>query len=214
VRVEDIPGEAAQADDNHAEPSQAAPGIIDELVAWNIRQRRQELGLSQAELAEKMAALGWKYHPQTVHRIESGQRKVTIGEAGALARIFGVTVDALTWPDTVTHTAAWFGVFTERADAAFEQIAAQTRELLLNRERIERGLAEVEKRGIADRDDVRKVIADARSVLDDASPEQAVEAGRGEHEERSPGTEGDPWESAGWDRPPRAPWLEEPDVES
>lgn len=206
----DIPGEPEQADDNPAEPSQSAPGIIDELVAWNVRQRRQELGMSQADLAQKMAALGWKYYPQTVHRVESGQRKVTIGEAEALARIFGATVDSLTWPDTVTHTTAWFSVFIERADAAFEQIAAQTRELLLNRERIERGLAEAERRGIADRDDVRKVIADARSVLDNAAPEQAVETGRREHEEEGDGAAGDPWEAAGWDRPPRAPWLEEP----
>ena len=73
--------------DEPAAEAPAAAGVIDEWVAWNIRLRREGLGMSQADLAKEMAALGWKYYPQTVHRVEQGQRKVTIGEAEALARI-------------------------------------------------------------------------------------------------------------------------------
>lgn len=174
---------------------------------------RENRGWSQADLAEKMAALGWKYHPQTVHRVESSQRKVTIGEAEALARIFSTTVDTLTWPDMVTHTAAWFGVFTARADAAFEQIAAQARDLLFDREHLERALAEMERLGIGDRGGVREAVADARSVLEKASPEQAVAAGRGDYEEWQAGAPDDAWSVTGRDRLPRAPWLEVPDGE-
>jgi transcriptional regulator with XRE-family HTH domain len=208
--VQDIPAEPAQADDSPAGTPQAGPGVIDEWVAWNIRIRRENLGWSQADLAKAMAALGWKYHPQTVHRIESGQRKVTIGEAEALARIFSVTVDALTWPDMMTHTAAWFGAFIERADTAFEQIIAQTRELLFAREHLKRAIAEVEGRGIAGRDEVRGAVAGARSVLESTDPEQAVEAGCGDHEEWLAGDPGDARSATGRDRFPRAPWLEEP----
>jgi transcriptional regulator with XRE-family HTH domain len=209
--VQDIPGEPPQADDN---PPRAAAGAIDEWVAWNIRIRRENLGWSQADLAGKMAALGWKYHPQTVHRVESGQRKVTIGEAEALARIFSTTVDTLTWPDMVTHTAAWFGVFIGRADAAFEQVATQTRESLFAREHLERALAEVERLQIGDLDGVREMVAEARSVLDKASPEQAVDVGRAEYEEWRASAPDDVWAATGRDRLPRAPWLEEPDAES
>lgn len=205
----DTPGEPPQAGDSPADP-QAAAGVIDEWVAWNIRIRRENLGMSQADLAKAMAGLGWKYHPQTVHRVESGQRKVTIGEAEALARIFSTTVDTLTWPDMVTHTAAWFGVFTARADAAFEQIAAQTRELLYDREHLERALAEIGRLGIGDREGVREAVEDARSVLEKASPGQAAEAGRGDYEEWRASAPDDAWSVTGRDRLPRAPWLEEP----
>jgi transcriptional regulator with XRE-family HTH domain len=189
----------------------ASAGVIDEWVAWNIRLRREALGWSQADLAREMAALGWKWYPQTVHRVEQGQRKVTIGEAEALARLFNVTVDALTWPDMATHTAAWLGMFTARADAAFEQIAAQAQELLFDREHLERALAEIDKHGMT----AAEAVAEARSVLENADPEQAAAAGRAQYEawreSAPPGT----WDIAQGgrqaDRLPRAPWLEASD---
>ena len=201
------------AQDEPGPDAPAPPGVIDEWVAWNIRLRREGLGWSQADLAQKMAAAGWKWHPQTVHRAEQGQRKVTIGEAEALARLFAVTVDALTWPDMVTHTSAWLGLFTARADAAFGQIAAQTHDLLFAREHLERALAEIGRRGIGALEDVRGHVDDARSVLDDAAPEQAVEAGRGQYEQWRATAPADAWEVTGRDRFPRAPWLEASDGE-
>lgn len=189
----------------------AAPGVIDEWVAWNIRMHRESHGWSQADLAQRMATLGWKYHPQTVHRIESGQRKVTIGEAEALARIFSTTVDALTWPDMVTQTSAWLGLFITRADAAFEQIVTQTRDLLFDREHLERALAEIGQRGTGDHEDVRAQVDDARSVLADAAPEQAVEAGRGKYAEWRATAPDDVWAVTGRGRFPAAPWLEASD---
>lgn len=207
MRVPDNPGEPLQTDDS---PPQAAAGVIDEWVAWNVRIRRENLGWSQADLAQKMAALGWKWHPQTAGRVEVGQRKVTIGEAEALARIFSTTVDRLTWPDMVTHAAAWFGVFTARADAAFEQIVTQVRELLFDREHLERALAEIDRLGIGDREGVREALEDALSVLEKSAPGQAVEAGREEYEEWRQSAPDDMWSVTGRDRLPRAPWLEEP----
>lgn len=74
-----------------------APGAVDERVAANLRRLREKQGWSQADLSARMTALGWRYHPQTVHKNENGQRKVTVGEAEALARIFGTTIDRLGW---------------------------------------------------------------------------------------------------------------------
>lgn len=54
--------------------------------------------MSQAELARQMAARGWPYYAQTVHRIERSQRKVSIGEAGDLADILQTSVGRLTRP--------------------------------------------------------------------------------------------------------------------
>lgn len=74
-----------------------APGAVDERVAGNLRRLREKRGWSQADLSAMMTGLGWRYHPQTVHKNETGQRKVPIGEAEVLARIFGTTLDRLTW---------------------------------------------------------------------------------------------------------------------
>lgn len=215
--ISDKPEAAGDGGGRRVQPAPAA-GVIDEWVAWNVRLHRENRSWSQADLAQKMAAAGWKYHPQTVHRVESGQRKVTIGEAEALARIFGTTVDSLTWPDMVTHTSAWLGMFIARADTAFGQIVTQTRELLFDREHLERALAEIGRRGIGDHEDVRAHINDARSVLDDANPEQAVEAGREQYAEWRASAADDTWDVVSGDRFPhrfpRAPWLEVPDGES
>lgn len=212
MRVPDTRDEPERADDSDPKgASPAAPGVIDEWVAWNIRLHRENHGWSQAELAQKMAARGWKYYPQTVHRVEQGQRKVTIGEAEALARLFGTTVDSLTWPDMVTQTSAWLGMFAARADAAFEQIVAQVRELLFDREHLERALAEIGRQGIGEHGDVRAQVSDARSVLNDAAPEQAVETGRQQYADWREGAPEDAWSVTGRDRFPRAPWLEAPD---
>lgn len=196
-------------------PEAPEPGVIDEWVAWNIRLHRERHGWSQADLAQKMAALGWKYSPQTVHRVEHGQRKVPVGEAKALAGIFSITIDALTWPDMAAHTAAWLGMFTGRADAAFEQITAQTQELLFGREHLERALADIDQRGKMAAEEAAEAIGEARSVLEGANPEQAVAEGRAQYEAWRDSAPDGTWDIAQGgrlaDRLPRAPWLEEDD---
>ena len=107
-----------------------------------------------------------------------------------------------------THTAAWLGMFTARADAAFEQIAAQTRELLFDREHLERALAALGD-AMAGLEEVLAQAGEAVSVLEDASPEQAVEAGRGQYDEWRATAPDEAWEVTGRDRFPRAPWLED-----
>jgi transcriptional regulator with XRE-family HTH domain len=221
--VSDIRDKPERTDDSDGpkKPPPIAPGVIDEWVAWNVRMHRENRGWSQADLAEKMAALGWKYHPQTVHRVESGQRKVTIGEAEALARLFSTTVDALTWPDMVTHTSAWLDTFTSRADLAFNEIGVQTRELLFDREHLERALAQVEQRGLGEQADedsfLTERINDARAALETATPEEAVQMGREEYEHWRSDASDDTWDIAKANRFPnrfpRAPWLEVPDGE-
>ena len=107
-------------------PPGPAPGVVDEHAAVNIKRARERLGLSQADLAEKMAAIGWRFHPQTVHRIEAGQRKVFIGEAEALARILQTTVDRLGWAQGEDAEVAMTDMAITRIRQAWHEVSDAT----------------------------------------------------------------------------------------
>jgi ribosome-binding protein aMBF1 (putative translation factor) len=63
---------------------------IEQIVGDNIRQERENLGLSQADLAEVL-----KIKPQTVYRWEKGKAWPTSKNAASLAKIFGIDPTAL-----------------------------------------------------------------------------------------------------------------------
>lgn len=50
---------------------------------------------SQEQVAEEMQKRGFDFHQATVYKIETGKRKVTIGEALALAEIVRVPIEVL-----------------------------------------------------------------------------------------------------------------------
>lgn len=187
-----------------------SPGLTDQRVAANVRSRREEIGLSQADLAARMAAIGWPYHPQTVSRVESGARKVSIGEGEALAGILGVTLGELTWPDPVTNVIAWFDMFTSAADEAYGQIARGVRDLLFARAQLERGVATADAHGLGEQEDVLQAVADARDRLRESTPDRAAEQGMRDYGQwfgdTAPYIEFDV--DGGLVRP-RAPWDEE-----
>lgn len=63
---------------------------IEEIVGDNIRQERENLGLSQADLAEAI-----KIKPQTVYRWEKGKAWPTSKNVGSLSNLFGVDPTSL-----------------------------------------------------------------------------------------------------------------------
>jgi transcriptional regulator with XRE-family HTH domain len=81
-------------------PEPGAPQGAEHHFAANLRAVREERGISQAELARRMADRGWPWHQQTVGRVEAGQRVVRLGEAKDLAAILETTIDALGEPTT------------------------------------------------------------------------------------------------------------------
>ena len=92
---------------SHAEgegPDADPAGVVDELFAIQLHQTRERLKMSQGELARQMSARGFPYYQQTVRRIEDSQRKVSVGEAKALAEILGTTIDLLTEPVSAEET--------------------------------------------------------------------------------------------------------------
>ena len=85
-------------------PDADPAGVVDELFAIQVRETRGRLKMSQGELARQMSARGFPFYQQTVRRIEGSQRKVSVGEAKALAEILGTTIDQLTEPVSAEET--------------------------------------------------------------------------------------------------------------
>lgn len=59
---------------------------IDREFGARLRAAREAKNMSQTQLAEAMRPLGYDVTQQMIYKIESGQRKVTVGEATALAK--------------------------------------------------------------------------------------------------------------------------------
>jgi transcriptional regulator with XRE-family HTH domain len=78
---------------------------IDQNIAANLRTYREAAAISQEELAQRMADLGFGFSQATIWKIERGQRPVKASELIALADSLGVmTVTSLTrQPDAARH---------------------------------------------------------------------------------------------------------------
>ena len=86
---EDMIGEFARLGEEGGSASLA------ELFAARVREFREQAGMTQRQVAERMSDLGYRIHQTTMAKIEAGTRPVVVGEAVALARIFGVSVGDL-----------------------------------------------------------------------------------------------------------------------
>lgn len=65
-------------------------------IGERIKQKREERGWSQSELARRMQDAGWATHYQmTISRSEDGKRSVGLDEAVSLCGILAVTLDWL-----------------------------------------------------------------------------------------------------------------------
>lgn len=64
-------------------------------IGRNLRRIRENLGLSQAEFAERLTKLGYRFHQTQVAKIERGERAVRVNEWIAIAEALGVMPMAL-----------------------------------------------------------------------------------------------------------------------
>jgi transcriptional regulator with XRE-family HTH domain len=78
---------------------------IDQNIAANLRTHREGRNISQDELAQRMADLGFGFSQATIWKIESGQRPVRASELVALADSLGIrSATSLTYkPDAARH---------------------------------------------------------------------------------------------------------------
>lgn len=63
---------------------------VDNEFGRRVRLAREARSMSQSQLADAMHPLGFDVTQQMIYKIESGQRKVTVGEATALADALGL----------------------------------------------------------------------------------------------------------------------------
>lgn len=68
---------------------------VSELVGDNIRVLRRAAGLTQAELAEAMAEIGFRWVRQTVAETEAGRRDAKVEELVAIAAYFDMPLSAI-----------------------------------------------------------------------------------------------------------------------
>jgi transcriptional regulator with XRE-family HTH domain len=78
-----------------------------------IRQRRDDLGLSQSDLAAKVGV-----DPRQIRRYESGETQPTLLVARAIARALGITIDELAGEEThrVNLTGDWWACWQSWKD--------------------------------------------------------------------------------------------------
>lgn len=91
---------------------------VDETFPEQLRLARKRLGVSQELLTEEMAKRGYPVHLTTIGKIERQERKVTIGEAAAIADALGVSLasmigDATTLQSTYAQHAQARRLFTQ-----------------------------------------------------------------------------------------------------
>lgn len=158
-------GHAQQPEETEDGPPLPRAGTEDNLFAANIRETRTRLGMSQGELARRMSALGWPWYQQTVRRVEEGSRRAGVGEAKAIARIFGTTVDRLTMPGRQAVAAALLESGADKAGEAWEQIAEWTAALLRAQRQLTVVVAETERADCKDAPPIVRLLDDARRAL-------------------------------------------------
>lgn len=67
----------------------------EQVVGQRLRQVREALNWSQADLAAGMDGLGYAWHQTTVAKTEAARRPLRVDELVALAEVLGVSIDAL-----------------------------------------------------------------------------------------------------------------------
>ena len=76
-----------------------APTSYAEVLTRNIRAARHRLGLEQADVVERMRALGYKtWHRQTIGKVERGERRITADEVLGLSCALTTSITRLMAP--------------------------------------------------------------------------------------------------------------------
>ncbi len=88
----------------------------DDMLARRIREARERIGLSQEQLALRMNARGHDFRQQTIYKVETGNRRVTYGEAVDLAECLELTVNDF----AISGRSGSLGALRERVDVVRE----------------------------------------------------------------------------------------------
>lgn len=104
---------------------------IDANIAANVRAYREAAGISQEELAQRIADRGFPFTQATVWKVESGQRPLKASELIALADVFGrILVTDLTKPPDATRYTIQLERTSRDAAAAYRALKAAAAEYM------------------------------------------------------------------------------------
>jgi transcriptional regulator with XRE-family HTH domain len=106
----------------------------DDLASRRVKYEREQRGWSTAELARRVTEAGVPMRQPAVWQVENGKprRKLSLGEAVAIAEVFGISIYDLTEPPAALVTAQ-VAVFNDKADeliAHLDAVWMETLELL------------------------------------------------------------------------------------
>ena len=79
--------------------SQGSTPLVDDLFGGSLKYWRELRDLTQEAITAKMVERGFDFHQSTLYKIESGKRRVLLGEGIALAEILDVPLSRLTEPE-------------------------------------------------------------------------------------------------------------------
>lgn len=68
---------------------------IDVQVGLRIKSARKVAGLTQQQVADGVAALGWPVHHTAIVRAEQGERALRVSQLDLVARVLGVPLASL-----------------------------------------------------------------------------------------------------------------------
>lgn len=88
-----------------SENSTPASSVIDDVFGEGLKYWRELRGLTQEEVSAQMTKRGFDFHQSTLYKIESGKRRVLLGEGVALAEVLQVPLDRLTSPQAGSEPA-------------------------------------------------------------------------------------------------------------
>jgi transcriptional regulator with XRE-family HTH domain len=174
------PATPLEHEENEGPPPERA-GVVDEQFAAGVREQRELLKMSQGELARRMDARGFPYYQQTVRRIEDGRRKVSVGEAKAIAEILKTTMERLTWPTQEASVAALLDMSVTLAARAYGEVGESTRNLLWALGQLKTDVAVAEGMTWTEPKRIQMILRQAEAALK-FTPEGAVASVRAERD--------------------------------
>jgi transcriptional regulator with XRE-family HTH domain len=136
--------------------------------AANFRAARERAELTGDQVAEQMRERGYRYHQQTISRIESGGQPPKLEESAVLADIVGMSLDALLRPTELGRLAADILSGARRVREARRALAGATRRYEVDVDNLRRFIEEARARGKTE--ELRNEIRAGMSALGDPDP--------------------------------------------
>ena len=163
-------------------------GSPDERLGANLRALREDRGMSQSALAAAMTERGYRWHQQTVTRVEAGEQPVRFGELEQLAEILRTSVDRFRWTQPEASATEYIYSAGTRVVRSADDVAKAVHRLLADIAAAERTLAMTAETPYPRAQEARR---DTAIRVETYTLDAAIDEGIRSYEERPDVKEGD-----------------------